>query len=220
MTDDLEQRVETASLENLSLTDLRKFVVAEETVNHFGSPTTTYYIFFPKTGTSVQIPLGQTGVYISLEPDNYGLKREVEAIVESSGAEVNNAMAYDFEKIEDALSAEIEKAEGSLRLAKEQEREYYRAMKRDYQPKGNERIKGVCSDAGEMIRERLYETLSEQYGVILVSANNGRTTHDTTLVFNKETGHWAVVNSKSPVKEYNLVPKEKLAELGTPYMGI
>lgn len=149
---------------NISVDDIRKAVVSQSTCTAFDKPLTTYYVFFPKTETSIQIPLGQCGIYLPLEPAKYGIRDMVESrgitmdeLLEEVGAGVNNAMGYDFETMEETLTAEIEKLSKS---------------------------------------------------------------HDTTLVFNKETGYWVVINSKSPVKVYNLVPKEKLVEIGRPYVVV
>jgi len=215
---------------NLTVDVIRKAVVSQSTCSAFDKPLTTYYVFFPKTETSIQITLGQCGIYLPLEPAKYGIDDMVESrgitmdeLLEEVGAGVNNAMEYDFEIMEKTLTAEIGKlSEGDpYRETKIRERERYKEMQRSYKTTGNEVVKGVCSDAGKLIREELFAMgLGQMYGIIMVGSTNGQTSHDTTLVFNKETGHWAVINSKIPVKVYNLVPKENLVEIGRPYVAV
>lgn len=90
-----------------------------------------------------------------------------------------------------------------------------------YKPRGDETLKGVCVDAGKLIRQLLGQTLSDSMlRYTHVGSRTEISAHDTTLVFDIESGEWAVINSKSPLKQYNVVSKEKLPELGYPYSSV
>ena len=124
-------------------------------------------------------------------------------LLESVGFIVNHSMAYDKTKFNDFIKAD------------ELQREV-----QQYVQEGHETMKGICSDAGTLIRKILYSLgIDDSLGVSFAQSHNGKTAHDTTLVFDKKSGEWAVINSKSPTKEYNLVPKDKLCELGAPYVA-
>ncbi len=150
-----------------------------------------------------------------LDSTNAGLS----TLLERVGYIINHSMEYDFEKVirdrrtyieEDCLEPE------ELEL----EIQGYEAQLRSkgYSSHGGEVMKGICGDAGKLIRQLLFSLgINEDFGIVHVTSNNGFR-HDTTLIFDKLTGEWAVINSKSPTKPYNLVPKEKLYELGTPYI--
>ncbi|MBI4162355.1 MAG: hypothetical protein HY513_01620 [Candidatus Aenigmarchaeota archaeon] len=93
----------------------------------------------------------------------------------------------------------------------------------NYTPNGQETVKGICSDAGWLIKTLFDWTLIEpslRYtSVDTMKAGRTEETrhHDTTLIFDIRTAHWIVVNSKSPLKPYNIVPFERLQDLGSPY---
>lgn len=94
-----------------------------------------------------------------------------------------------------------------------------------YIARGTEVSYGVCVDAGNRIRTMLRDSLEESnLRYKKVHIRNGyagiRTAvwdHDMTVVFDVNAGNWVLLNSKSPRLFYNLVPKEKLAELLLPY---
>jgi hypothetical protein len=88
-----------------------------------------------------------------------------------------------------------------------------------YRPTGREVMKGVCTTAGYFIRQIMHHLgLEDSIKFSHVTSCTERlANHDTTLVFDRGTGHWAVINSKSPIKPYNLVPKDRLPDLGRPY---
>ncbi len=127
-------------------------------------------------------------------------------LLESVGRIVNASVAYDFNEF-------------SNRTGVREGDPLFDSAMGGYSLNGDETIDGVCTDAGRMIRQILFNLgLPGYIGVTSVSSNNGITSHDTTLVFNGESGRWAVLNSKSPTKKYNLVPKDKLNEIGRPFV--
>jgi len=90
----------------------------------------------------------------------------------------------------------------------------------DYFPEGDETVKGVCTEAGYLIRTLLSRMVNDpelRYMELLTYSKKTLCHHDTTLVFDINSGEWVVLNSKSPLKQYNLVPKEKLKDLGKPF---
>ena len=124
---------------------------------------------------------------------------------------VNDSMEFDCELIR-KLAGKEEEFPGYYTR-------FYDAIKKaDYSPKGTETMKGICGDAGKLIRRAINKIIEdENLRYSHLSAQSKITVHDTTLVFDIKTANWAVLNSKSPLKKYNLVPKEKLNELGSPY---
>ncbi len=197
------------------------------------------FLFFPRAQESLDIRLGFSLMYVALKPSDYGFSdtrmvaltpKEIEGLksklspkaaeryaqllslselplnylLESVGFIVNHSMAYDKEKFNGNIGVEeLQKKVGQ------------------YKPEGHETMKGICTDAGNLIRQILFSlNLDGSLGVSYVQSHDGSTAHDTTLVFDKKSGEWAVINSKSPFKPYNLVPKDKLEVFGTPYSKI
>lgn len=187
------------------------------------------WVYFDKAGSDVKIPVEYSGFVIPLSLSKYGFpnarkiktkkttsdglfagKREValnEALETITGC-VNESMEYDMERVYQAVDS------GGL------PQEFKSAvMTSGYRPKGDETFKGICGDAGRRIRNVLAGKLADQTALrcIHVSSQSKGVSHDTTLIFDTAGGGWAVLNSKSPLKPYNLVPKERLHELGRPY---
>ena len=86
-----------------------------------------------------------------------------------------------------------------------------------YKPSGKETQVGVCSDAGEQIREKL-----KHYGNLRFQKVSVKTTfedtplkvhHDVTFVYNPKTLEWAILNSKSPHRLYNVFSKEEVKKI-------
>ena len=117
-------------------------------------------------------------------------------------------MAYDFgktRKLEEELGKDPSK---------------WDEPQKSYRPTGEEVMKGTCVDAGELIRTILGSLgMEDRLKYSYVQARNNFAPHNTTVVFDKISGEWAVINSKSPTKPYNLTPKDKLVELGKPYVA-
>ncbi len=87
-----------------------------------------------------------------------------------------------------------------------------------YKPKGDETGSGICTVAGIYIREAFDQAiLDTSLRHTAIGVGTEEVGHDATLVFDINTGHWVVVNSKSPRFLYNLVPLEKLPELKGPF---
>ena len=147
---------------------------------------------------------------------------EINDLLESVGFIINSSMEFDFKMAEDAVrKTEI----GVLNyLGKDyfekSIKERFDYMKSGgYIPTGEEIMKGFCQTSGNLIRQILDQLgLEESIKFLGHNSDNGITSHDTTLVFDKYSGHWAVINSKSATKFYNLAPKDKLVELGSPYV--
>lgn len=205
------------------------------------SPAHHIYFFFPKTDDSIDIKVnGVEGLFVPLDPKKYGFSdsktvklsptrldadlsgraRELyeglvcsdeislNELLESAGYIVNSSVEYD---IDEARRLEIKHGGDGLK---------WDEYKQTYQPTGEEVMKGRCEAAGNIIRGLLFSLgIEDRFLFTRVNAANGITTHDTTLVFDRESGEWAVINSKSPIKTYNLVPEEKLTELGRPYVN-
>lgn len=200
-------------------------------------PSEDIYFYFNKDENSVDIPVGTYVGYIPLAIEKYGFNAEtsklnpqiveelnlnnasmkryqslvskqeakLSEILETVGSIVNSSMMYDFEKI-------IEK-EKSLGYVSD-----WSEAKSKYIPTGEEVSQGVCFDAGEQIRNILYNLgMDSKYKFKHVSSSKNGFMHDTTIIFNEESGAWGVINSKSPTKGFNFATKEQLEELGSPY---
>ncbi|MBS3141256.1 hypothetical protein J4405_03870 [Candidatus Woesearchaeota archaeon] len=183
-------------------------------------PPSVVYVFFPYNEKDLHIKLRHIpGVlaYINLRKSDYGMP--LEDLLEDASALINNGIEYDVElclsKIRDLINpsaTKLKKIESYLRSGR-------------YEPSGQEVLKGICSESGFLIRSYLNKLeLPDSVKFIEVTSTNphklGRfgLSHDTTLVFDNVTGSWIVINSKSPIKHYNVVPKGKLADLGYPYV--
>lgn len=233
---------------NISLDELRKNVngyVPEDnpTSIQYGYVSKVVYFYFPKTSSSLDIKFaGHFELFIPLEPSNYGFPDEsvvkfdpvpldlsltqeakkayssilesrempINELLEKVGFIVNSSMDYDFAKII------------QLRREKGLDISHYENLSSAQRSQSKE-LSGLCSDAGDLIRGLLLSlNMEPRYGftyVKSVSPADESNTHNTTLVFDKTTGRWAVINSKSPTILYNLVPKDKLPELGKPYVS-
>jgi hypothetical protein len=137
-------------------------------------------------------------------------------------ASLNESLETIAKCINDSIKFDIEMVENNYKTGKlgwQDYKELVRILKEsNYMPNGNETISGVCEDAGRFIRKILRESvIDDNLRYMRVSARSKISRHDTTTVFDIKTREWAVVNSKSPLKQYNLVPNEKLEELGYPY---
>lgn len=123
--------------------------------------------------------------------------------LETIARAVNHSIEYDVSTVESGDFRETEKV--AIRDS-------------GYKPRGDETVKGICSDAGELIRTLFGLALRDStLRYVEVASTNEIGPHDTTVVFDTQTGNWAVVNSKSPLKPYNLVPRERLEDLGHPF---
>ena len=156
----------------------------------------------------------------------------IEELLEKVGGMINHSMTYDFDGFK---ATKIEHmANYNFAVLK------WADIRENYKPNKNEVTKGICVDAGKEIRRVLgslgieekfaycrqgagYQTtfdtrkvkgLYELLGEESVTIYN---LHDVTVLFDKESGKWGVINSKSPTKKYNFVPKTKLKELGNPF---
>ena len=201
-------------------------------------PMNETYVFFPPSEGARLIPLWLNSfLKVPLSLDRYGFsgktteirpreiplqlstaaqtqysrmagmgKIEIADMLETVGFVVNDSMEYDFCKmitIDRELGNDIGKWE---------------QLRTTYRPSGKEMVKGICDDAGKTIRSILSSLgIDERLRFFYVGTMNAFAPHDTTAVFDSISGYWAVINSKSPTKPYNLVPPEKLGELGFPY---
>lgn len=202
-------------------------------------------VYFDQTGSDLPIQTDESGEYtIPLNTDRYGFPdtRTVEIdnrgrvtgissdretsyrnlfrgghvplneALETLGAVVNDSMRYDIDGL---LGGQYEREGTTVRFSQALKR---RIQDSGYSPTGKEPVIGICHDAGYLVRTLLDYTLRDpslRY-IELRPRNETGDEHDVTLVFDIETGHWTVVNSKSPLKPYNLVSQEKLEELGHP----
>lgn len=200
-------------------------------------PSEDIYFYFQKDENSVNILVGNYVGYVPLATEKYGFNGEtsklnpqvvgeldlndisreryhalasrqeakLSEILETVGSVVNSSMRYDFDKI-----IEKEKSLGHISDWSE--------AKSKYIPTGEEVSQGVCFDAGKQIRNILSNLgMESKYKVRHVSSSKNGFMHDTTLVFNEESGAWGVINSKSPTKEFNFATRGQLEELGSPY---
>jgi hypothetical protein len=206
-------------------------------------PDNRAYLYFPKAKNSVSIPVTSADIYelcVPLKMDDYGFGETIikynatkidvklseeagevydniikskemagDELMNSVGFMINESMEYDSAKLMAPFLLHGRSVDEKMFIG-------------DYEPTGKEVMKGICMDAGRVIRKVLRNLNMEKTKKILdvESISGGLWSHDTTTVFDTETGNWAVINSKSPVKKYNLVPKEKLSELGRPYVPI
>jgi hypothetical protein len=205
-------------------------------------PSNNLYVFFDKEkqNDTIQIHINrQYKFIIPLEREKYGFSSEqkvkinpsrleldlsksankvyelilnsremcVAELFENVGYIINHSMLYDFTKV---FMPGEEKGSGASK---------WDEVIKEYQPNGEEVISGICVDAGRLIRQILGSlNMENNIGYTAVTSSNNFASHDTTVVFNKMHGNWAVINSKSTLKNYNLAPKEKLVDLGEPYV--
>ena len=137
-------------------------------------------------------------------PSNPKLMKKLESVAKN----VNDSMEYDF-KAAKLIVVKNQKCNDNL-----EERVEQFVKNAPYRPTGKETQKGICSDAGCQIRDKLnkikdvkfhwLKTKRERHGLDIE--------HDTTFVYNPETLEWAVLNSKSPYLQFNVFPKELLTK--------
>lgn len=197
----------------------------------------TIYFYFKKSENSVDIPVGNGVGYIPLSMEKYGFNGEtsklnsqvieglhmnndsikryqslisrqeasLSEILETVGSVVNSSMRYDFDSF-----IEKEKSRGNYYDLDE--------LRLTYVPSGKEISQGACFDAGKQIRTLLHSLgMDSKYKIKHVASSKDGVNHDTTLVFNEDSGAWGVINSKSPTKEFNFATRGQLEELGSPY---
>jgi hypothetical protein len=206
------------------------------------NPLEQLYFFFPRQENSLNIPLSnQKEMYLALQPDTYGFsddrmvsinptplnldlsqrarevydnilaspEMKINTLLEAVGFIVNHSLDYDFDK-----QRELDRKWGG-------DASRWDELQKNYRSTGKEVLKGDCQDAGAMIRDILGSLgMEDNLKYTKVIARDGPFFHDTTMIFDKDTGEWAVINSKSPSKQYNLVSKEKLHELGSPFYRV
>lgn len=131
-------------------------------------------------------------------PSNPEFFEELESIVK----EVNDSIEFDFKKAAEAL--------GTVNSNKKEITKWIKHAQ--YKPTGNEIQKGICSDSGEQIRERLkkVDEIKTVHYTLDLSTDEMHRTHDTTFVYNPETFEWALLNSKSPYLQFDVFPKEEI----------
>lgn len=194
-----------------------------------------YAYFSPDSGSNVFYFYGHI---VPLSPEKYGFSssRKVRVSGKTNKIKFSPEAQHLYDKVfansevplDEAMEAIAKCVNDSMEYdAAAIESENYSQAFKDkikssgYAPRGDETLKGICIDAGNFIRQLIETTLDDP---TLRYARVGGITkiseHDTTLIFDTKSGEWAAVNSKSPLNRYNLVPKEKLAELGYPYSSV
>lgn len=210
-------------------------------------PLEYVYVFFPKTEGSLDFGLAESGlIFIALSLENYGFQNRdvpispsrlklklsnegreayrmilrsnevnLNSLLDGVGFMINHSIEYDIR--EAALTACPSGLDGYERSEIE-ERVRKELKSWGYIPHGGEVMKGICSTAGNLIRRVLFSLgINKEFGITGVGTRIGKFSHDTTLVFDKKTGKWAVINSKSLRRPQNLIPKEELREFGSAY---
>jgi hypothetical protein len=114
---------------------------------------------------------------------------------------VNNSMSYDFER-------------ARITAKDARSKEGWDEIQKKYVPSGKETMHGICTDAGFIIRRILEKMHLPKKYKVWIAASLGEVMHSLTVVKNLETERWTVLNSKSPNKDYLIVPKERLGVLG------
>jgi hypothetical protein len=161
------------------------------------------------------------GFLESLDPrlqDRFkSLKSKVDLVelIEELSMIAKLSFEYDFE-----LSGDVPRLEEwRQRYAEWEEKHDAASYKRD---------KGVCGHAGKRFRSLLHSAgLPNHIKYYQVWCTTRETydeakqiEHDTTVVVDLQKNTWFVVNSLSPTKQYNITPKEKLTELGEPFVEV
>ncbi|MAG91816.1 hypothetical protein CMO83_04015 [Candidatus Woesearchaeota archaeon] len=207
-------------------------IVSDENVGGFIPFHNRDYIF--SHDRTVEIADGS--VSIRLTPASGALLTELmnkgqvplNEALEIIGKAVNNSYRYDISgAIKRVRNSALGRrayyagkgySEDRCRIPMTEAREFVRGV-RGYRPQGDETLVGYCTHAGNHIRALLSQfVVDPKLRYINVFDRTLRAaTHDTTLVFDIESQHWAVINSKSPLKPFNLVPFERLKEFGYPY---
>lgn len=185
----------------------------------------------------IDLCFGFGGIYLGKR--KYGFRLEDKISIKPSGVELNlNESSRD--KYEFVLSQKEISVHELLRLTGEIINEtmlfspenssgpeleagnlVMEIAKDSYKPTGKETLRGMCSQAGSLIRTLLHSySMPNNLKYMRVKTQIHPVSHDTTLVFDYVTGNWAVINSKSPRIEVNLASKEDLKRLGQSYMFV
>jgi len=145
----------------------------------------------------------------------------VNELLETVGYIVNGSMEYDTKVLTDAL-ATIAKDKDIPPEALQRELDALDEIDA-YNPDAT--MTGVCRHAGLLMRDILLslELEGDRY---LWAQTTGLidgdvpALHDYTVLVDRETGHWGIINSKTTRNEMNLVPRDRLDECGLPFSGI
>jgi len=242
---DFERVLETVRISegemNISLNDLRRYhkkIKSGYTNWEDGLPANEHNIFFEEGDVRINPFFIQfLNINIPLKKDNYGFpenrrisivparrlelslneesrvryeqilsSKQVPAnlLLDYAGFMINNSMRFSPEGTSDS---EYKCGVEVLELAG-----------KNYRPTGKETMSGMCAKAGNLIRKILNSlNMEDTIRFTNVHAVIGRYSHDNTVVFDINSGNWAVINSKSPRIEHNLVPKDGLKRMGMPY---
>lgn len=144
----------------------------------------------------------------------------INKLLENIGKIINESMIYDFDDIREQQLRENQEVPFNSEDERKKEEERIREardirMRETYTPTWIETNKGVCYHAGNMIRNILSKIwLPKNIKYLTISTNSWwPASHDTTLVFDSNTGNRAIINSKSPTKNFNLAWREDLPKL-------
>lgn len=144
----------------------------------------------------------------------------INELLENIGKIVNESMVYDFDYMREKQLQENKEISFNSEEERKREEEKTREvrdikMREQYETTWIETNKGVCHHAGKIIREILAKIwLPENIKYLDINTNSWwPASHDTTLVFDSNTGNRAIINSKSPTKNFNLAWKEDLPKL-------
>jgi len=135
-------------------------------------------------------------------------------VLETLTMVVNDSMEYDFEKALDGIKKYVDgytSPKARMRAQKEYQGFLDGIKICDYKPFGDETMHGICTDSGDLIRELVKITIIDPE--LRYTKTRTNVHHDVTTVFDIETGNWVVLNSKSPLKLYYLVPKDIIPDL-------
>ncbi len=145
---------------------------------------------------------------------------QINHLLESIGKIVNDSMLYDFDYIK---NRQLLEAKWWLNYDENEIRNRWDiTMRETYIPTWLETNQWVCWNAWKSIRNILWTIwLPEHIKYMNISSYKAWSScgHDTTLLFDINTGNWAVINSKSPTKHFNLTAKADLSQLWTPYVS-
>ena len=117
---------------------------------------------------------------------------------------INDSMAYEFSMI-----LAKHKLDGT-----EQDVKYYEEARRTYTPPSDATLRGICTDAGYLIRKIMFKRGTElpywisQGSLKDMNTQNART-HDVTIFFSDK--RWVLINSISPTNPKYIIKKDELA---------
>ena len=206
-------------------------MILEETDEMIYSDMIDHHLYFLPDEGDLKFHLGH-GILVSLNKEEYGLSGIVAydplgqklTLSEESGRRYGvllDRRAMDIGDLLETVGAVINESmefnpEGKL---PERVEEAMKALSAStYRPTGKETMKGICDDAGKMIRGLLGSLqLDPRYKFFKVSTRIGEISHDNTIVFDTVLGNWAIINSKSPRITYNLVSSTQLGQMGNAY---